>query len=215
MRRGFGLALLVVLIFVAWLFSRFGEDRQQARLSGQETDAGARLPDEVAGCLRTGDIILRESPGWVSGSIVAVLKEPRPFSHVGMLVREGDGWQVIHSISGRISSIDGLRMEPLPVFLKDALPGQVLISRLKWGDPDKMTAAAKDFLARKIPFDGFFDLTDTSAFYCSEFVYEVLKRSGTALWAPDTLPNGRPFLGFRRYYDEQFTELIYDAKAGY
>ncbi len=215
MSRRPGMVLLPALLFVAWSFLQPAGTNQQSRSSGQPSDLGARLPAEVAGCLQNGDIILRESAGWVSGSIVALLKEPRPFSHVGLLIMEDGRWQVIHSISGRISSIDGLRMEPLPGFLKDALPGQVLITRLKQGNPEKMTAAARAFLARKIPFDGFFDLKDTTAFYCSEFVYEVMKRSDAELWAPDTLPNGRLFLGFRRYYDDRFAELIYDPKAGY
>lgn len=169
----------------------------------------AKLPIIALQSLQNGDIILREGFGWVSQMIVRLLNEPIPVSHAGMLFWECGEWQVIHSVSGKISEVDGLRIEPLNVFLGNAQPETVLITRLKNCDPKKLKLAAIELLSRDVPFDHLFDLNDTSAFYCSEFIYHTMKQSQCPIWNTLIEDREKLVIGFEQLYDTTHVEIIY------
>lgn len=171
---------------------------------------GPVIPPGVYECLQSGDLILESGHSMLSRAIIRLLDEPRPFSHMGMLIWDQQEWKVLHTLSSEISEVDGLRMEPLVDFLKAAHPDHLLIVRLKGVSTVNFEQSAEYYLRRQVPFDRFFDLTDTSAFYCSEFIYHTMMRAGLPEIAPDTLRNGRVYIGFRHFYDDSLVEIIYD-----
>lgn len=179
-------------------------------LAGGPAVEGAAIPPGVYASLQSGDLILESGHSMLSRAIIRLLDEPRPFSHMGMLIGDQQEWKVIHTLSSEISEVDGLRLEPLVDFLKGAHPDHLLIVRPRGVKPDDLVQAAEYYLRRHVPFDRFFDLTDTSAFYCSEFIYYTMIRAGIPEIAPDTLRNGRVYIGFRHFYDDSLVEIIYD-----
>ncbi len=172
---------------------------------------GANIPIEVIPCFKNGDLILRTGYGLISNSIITVLNEPRAFSHVGILVLENGSWQVLHTLSGSVSEKDGIRSEPLDDFLEESRPKNLMVVRLKGGNPDTLICEAEMFRAAGIPFDQQFDLSDGSSFYCAEFVQNAMDRSGYPAWQVSTLPNGKNYLAFSHLYDKRYAEIIYDA----
>lgn len=181
-----------------------------SRLAGGQASEGAAIPPGVYASLQSGDLILESGHSMLSRAIIRLLDEPRPFSHMGMLIRDQQEWKVLHTLSSEISEVDGLRMEPLVDFLKEAHPDHLLIVRPRGLKSDDLVQSAEYYLRQQVPFDRFFDLTDTSAFYCSEFIYHTMIRAGLPEIAPDTLRNGRVYIGFRHFYDDSLVEIIYD-----
>ncbi len=173
---------------------------------------GAFIPEYILDCLRDGDLILEAGNTILSYTIIKLLNEPRPFSHIGMLVYREDSWQVLHTLSGDVSKTDGLRFEPLTDFLSDAHPANLMIVRPIGGNPDSLVAAAIELLSVNKPFDRYFDLIDSSELYCAEFIYHALRRAGYPAWTPDTLYNGQIYLGFRHWYKGGNGTVIYDAR---
>lgn len=171
---------------------------------------GVTIPSEVYECLQSGDLILESGYSMLSHAIIRLLDEPRPFSHMGMLLQDQSEWKVLHMLSSEISEVDGLRTEPLVDFLEEAHPDHLLIVRPRGLKANDLVQSAEYYLQQQVPFDRFFDLTDTSAFYCSEFIYHAMMRAGLPEITPDTLRNGRVYLGFRHFYDESLVEIIYD-----
>jgi len=172
---------------------------------------GTSIPEDTYACLQSGDLILRAGYGLFSNGIMAMLDEPRSVSHLGILVNEAGSWQVLHTLSGSVSSVDGLRLESLPLFLKESRPGALLVVRPKAGNAQDLICEAKKLMEAGIPFDEKFDLSDQSAFYCAEFVCYAMEKAGYPLWLPDTFPNGKPYLSFTHLYDERFVDIVFDG----
>lgn len=208
MKGEIGISVIAIPIIWAWLAgTRMAPDVAPAH----HTTAGATLPTELYVSLQSGDLILRGGYGLISNSIVYLLNEPRSISHVGILVKADGHWQVWHTLSGSVSEIDGPRSELLTDFLKQSRPDALLIVRPKGGDTGELLCQANLLLMAKIPFDQQFDLTDSKALYCAEFVRYAMQQAGYPAWLPATLPNGKPYLAFSHLYDERYAELIYEA----
>ncbi len=130
--------------------------------------------------LKEGDIILRQGYGFVSNSIVKLLSEDIPLSHVGIIVNnERQEFSVIHSLSQRVSDKDGIQQESLEMFVRNSRPGSLVVVRYKPAASNtqlqqSISFSATSYLEQNIPFDYGFDLDDASKFYCSELVARVL-----------------------------------------
>jgi hypothetical protein len=150
-----------------------------------ETTAPAtwqRLP------LETGQIIVNEHPGGVSMFLSLITERYEPFIHAGLIVFEDDGPYVYEAFGSFIplpwaSPNDrmggGVRRVPLESFL--ARGGIVAIYR----PPPSVDRAALAEFARahwraETPFDGRYDASDPSKFYCAEFVARGLEAAGSA-----------------------------------
>ncbi len=126
--------------------------------------------------LRDGDIILRRAYGLVSDIIVARLNETVPLSHCGIVVSDSAGsWQVIHSLSAKVSKANGMQQCSIDEFLQDSHPGSVTIARYKHGEGIQIAAWARHYLDKAIPFDYQYNHNDSAAFYCSELPWHILK----------------------------------------
>lgn len=118
-----------------------------------------------------GDVLLRKGNSIISDMIVTAFPEGRGMSHCGILVRQKGRWMVIHTISGRISEYDGIRINTVAEFVSGAHQGKILhVKPVFEIDRDLVSKEAFEHLARKAPFDHSFDLGETESLYCSELI---------------------------------------------
>ncbi len=177
----------------------------------EEAVSEVKISQEILDNFCEGDLILQQGQSWLSRAIIAIMNEPRPFSHIGMLTIENGEWQVLHTLSGAISNVDGPRLEPLRLFLQGSDHNKIMVLRLKESNPNTLITAAKYYMHEHVPFDMMFDLKDSSRFYCSEFIHHAMKRAGYSQWSPDTFSDGRTYLRYDKLYNGQLTEIIYDG----
>ena len=127
--------------------------------------------------LEDGDIVLKRGLGQVSVLIIKFLGEKIPLSHCGIIIKEAEQYFVIHSLAKEYSGIDGMQKTSLTYFLEDAQLKDTYFVRHKSPlKPRKQIAKkAADYLKEKVPFDYNFDNSDTTTFYCLEFLDHTLK----------------------------------------
>ncbi len=145
--------------------------------------------------VRTGQIVVSEQGSPNSMFLSLLVAENHPFVHTGIIVIERGIPQVYEAnghvqlsltnqpLTSRITG--GTRRIELGTFLTrnrfvalyDPPPG---------ADPDEMGRFAQASLVGQLPFDAFFDRTDPSRVYCSEFTALALAAGGVA--PPRTSP---------------------------
>jgi hypothetical protein len=130
--------------------------------------------------LEQGDIILRKGNNLVSDMIAMAFPEGDDMSHCGIIVKKQDSLFVIHTISGRISREDGIRINTLEDFVMHSHQNRYKIVRPKSNyNTEKAVNSAEQYLAQKVPFDNIFRMDNGNKFYCSEFVRQVLMDAGS------------------------------------
>ncbi|MDO9153958.1 MAG: YiiX/YebB-like N1pC/P60 family cysteine hydrolase [Paludibacter sp.] len=140
--------------------------------SSKTTDSSYYSTDSV----RSGDIILRKSYGLISEIIVAQLKDTIGISHCGIIVKNpSKEIKVIHSLSKKVSDVDGIQISTIEDFMNDSRIETVRVVRFRNDTTGKIAEQACWLLKRKIPFDEDFNLADTSALYCSELPIQIIK----------------------------------------
>ena len=126
--------------------------------------------------LQNGDIILRRSYGLVSDIIVTQLNDSVDISHCGILDKNVEGeFYVIHTLSKMVSNHDGMQSCSLEKFLNDSRPETVRVVRFRNKNSKKIADNARYYLKEKIPFDGNFNINDTTTFYCSELPIHIIR----------------------------------------
>jgi hypothetical protein len=143
--------------------------------------------------LRSGQIVLSESPYSTSFMFSLIPAEYHYFTHAAILVIDrGEPW--VYEMTGEISSFP-LYERPL-----DNINGKVLRRRLMdYAGPnlyveivepppgtnaERIAEYAREVYRRDVPFDPYFRFDDHRSLYCTEFV-ELALRSGGA--APNSL----------------------------
>jgi len=169
--------IFIVLFFIAfsaWLFLHIynsHSDREQAASNYHLTR------DEIP-LIHDGDIILRHGYGFVSDLIVERLGEVYDISHCAIACKDSDSIYVIHSVSQSLSPYDGVQSQKLEPFIHDSQENSVIIVRYKSKVPGKdgsnISRRAKQYLAKRIPFDHAFNINDSSEFYCQELPYKCI-----------------------------------------
>jgi hypothetical protein len=160
----------------------------------------ARLPDVPAlpalldvaplaqwqGGLRPGDLVFRRGNGLWSGYFAGASGDAGYFSHVGLLLREGGRWLVVHTEADDRTGIGGVRTDPLDQFLADAHGVAVVRPRLDQNQLARATKLARDPQWQAIPFDARFRLDDGGeAMYCTEWIQAlVLAATGEDIARP-------------------------------
>lgn len=174
-------------------FSRF--DRVQPGSNSIDTSS-----------LEEGDILLRRGRGFVSSMIAGV--SSHGVSHCGIVLKDGDNWMVVHSISGHISDRDGIRANTLPEFIQDALPGTLYHLKPRF-EIDRRTIAnlCGELLHRKIGFDHNFNLEDESELYCSELIRCVYLRSGMPDRFSYSFPGGKKVIDMGSFFDPELFKI--------
>jgi hypothetical protein len=145
--------------------------------------------------LRTGQIVVSEQGSPNSLFLSLLVAENRPYVHSGVIVLEnGSPW--VYEANGRVQPsfgrrpltervTGGVRRLGLGTFLGqnrfiaiyDPPPG---------ADPERIGRFAQDSYLAGLPFDAWFDRTDPSKVYCSEFTALALAAGGAA--PPQTSP---------------------------
>jgi len=126
--------------------------------------------------IRSGDIVLRKSFGLISEVVVAKLNDTLDVSHCGIIMKDSSGiFKVIHSLSKKVSDVDGIQICSLADFMNDSQLETVKIVRYKYGESYKIAEWAKSYLNREVPFDEQFNSKDTTALYCSELPILIIK----------------------------------------
>lgn len=131
---------------------------------------------EVA-LLEEGDIILRRGSGMVSDMIAKLLDEDYDLSHCGIVVQRDTTLYVVHAVSNNISEADGMQVHRLPEFIRQSQAGSVVVCRLRTTeDRSGIARDAIHYLQQAVPFDHYFNLADSSSFYCSELPWHIIRK---------------------------------------
>lgn len=161
------------------------------------------LPAEAMALLREGDIILRQGEGMLSRFIVRQLGDTVDISHCGILVREKDGWQVIHCLSLEVSDTDGVQRCSLDDFMSDCVAGSLYVVRCMADTLGCLVSRARYYLGAHKTFDHGFSLNDTTSFFCSELPYRILKDELHIEMSPPSV-----FLKFSSFFDPEHFRLV-------
>ncbi|MEM8696461.1 MAG: YiiX/YebB-like N1pC/P60 family cysteine hydrolase [Pseudomonadota bacterium] len=141
------------------------------------------------GRLQSGDLVFRAGRGWEADAVRTA--SFARFSHVGLIERtDGDAIFVIHAAPPEDGGHGIVERVPLAAFNDPGLASDIVFYRpsgMNDADRAATVAAARGFAARGIPFDAAFDLTDSSALYCTELVLDAFAAAGATirLAAPD------------------------------
>ena len=136
--------------------------------------------------MKEGDLAFRCGRGVFSQAVI-LADDKGLYSHIGIVVREGDAWKVVHAVPGEREGngdFDRVKMEDLEVFyspqrashgclVHTGITSDTLINRI--------CADAKIFARDSVRFDNNYDLTDSSEVYCTELVWRLYRRVGTDL----------------------------------
>ncbi len=130
-----------------------------------------------------GDLAFRCGRGIFSRAVLSA-DGSSVYSHVGIVVREGERWKVVHAVPGERESsrdFDRVKKEDLEIFFSHdkAYRGCLVHTGLPAGS--SVCKDALDFARDSIPFDNRYELEDSSAVYCTEFVWLLYRRAGIDL----------------------------------
>lgn len=144
--------------------------------------AGIVIPDEM---LRDGDIVFRQGIGLTS-HIVRIANGRGTYSHVGIVARGENGWQVIHAVPGEPEyegEEDKVKAEDIADFFS---PEKTACGAVMRVEADSMVAVraskhAYDIYSRNTLFDHRYDMSDTTQMYCTELVWFVYQKENVSL----------------------------------
>lgn len=168
--------------------------------------------------IQSGDILLRKGKGWLSHLMSQQLNERYPFSHVGIFYKVNDekAW-VVHSISNDYCS--GICTVPVENFVGEAVAGSFAVIRPKkdWINIALLQSKISAHLTQEpIDFDFYFDETDATKMFCSEFVWFLLQGVGLQKkdWNFCQIQN-KKVRGFSNFLDQNFFEFVYFPLSGF
>ncbi|MEE4178452.1 MAG: YiiX/YebB-like N1pC/P60 family cysteine hydrolase [Bacteroides sp.] len=183
----------------------------------EEQNPGYQLSQEELALLQPGDLILRQGFGVVSQAIREYLDEDIRVSHVALLSLDPkDGWQVVQSISQRVSKVDGVQKQDLPSFVSESETNSILVVRFKGyckepGLNLRVEEAGLKYLEQEVPFDHSFSLEDSTRFFCSELIWRIfLKEAGVDIFEKMNKDVRKERLQFASFFDPEHFEVIID-----
>jgi len=175
--------------------------------AGNRTDSLTAHP--VYALARPGYIILRQGNGMVSDFIARHYSQGHRVSHIGILTGTADTLMVVHAISSMLHTPGGVVCESLDSYIREADRGRIVLLCPAGADSlllQNTAAAAYAMYRRRIPFDSRFDVTDTTAVFCSELVDIVLQR----VYGKEA-PSGGDALGFGRFFNVLYFSVLLDT----
>lgn len=139
--------------------------------------------------LKTGQLVLTESPDTTSYAFVLIPKRFHPFTHVAVIVVE-NGEPFVYDITGSIKTI------PIRSRMMDNVTGKMyrrpffeyvapnlyaeVYDPPPGADPEKVGAFVKQKYAEGVEFDGHFDFGDHTKMFCTELVELAIRHAGGA-----------------------------------
>ncbi|MDD4848361.1 MAG: YiiX/YebB-like N1pC/P60 family cysteine hydrolase [Bacteroidales bacterium] len=145
---------------------------------GLDQKSSYPIPENL---LQDGDLVFRCGIS-VSSYAVRVADKIGSYSHVGMVVKETDGWHVIHIVNGEMEDTDGkeiIKNEPISRFFrKDRARAGIV---LRYDAPDsvlhQVVERAKTLSQQEIYFDAYYSLSDSTKLYCTELIYNIFQNA--------------------------------------
>lgn len=181
----------------------------------EDQNPSYQLSQEELELLQPGDIILRQGFGVVSQAISEYLDEEIKVSHVALLSQHTEGeWQVIQSISQRVSNTDGLQAQDLATFVSESETNSIVVVRFRGYETNlglnlRIEQAAMAYLEQKIPFDHSFSLEDSTRFFCSELIWRLyLNEAGVDIFEKMDKNVRRERLRFASFFDPDYFKVI-------
>ena len=149
-------------------------------------DGGTLAPALPFDRMREGDLVFRCGEGIVSRAVLSV-EEDGVYSHVGILVRDGDAWKVVHAVPGEKEhpgDFDRVKAEAPERFLAPDRARAGALVHCGLSDPAvlaRIRETALGWARDNVPFDDDFDIADSSRLYCTELVWRLYRRAGIDL----------------------------------
>lgn len=161
--------------------------------------------------LQAGDLIYRLGDGVYSAYFKDFSGKEKRYSHVGVLAKTGagDALCVVHAEANELTGQGNVRTESLPAFLKGA--NVYAVYRLKKEEKIRLAIAdqALIYCHRSVPFDLEFDVSDSTAFYCTELIMHCVNiAAGENLIQPATLVRGKKFVAIDDTYLHDWIQAI-------
>lgn len=199
----FLLIFLIIIISLAILRGALSNNNEDDNVSSGLIQEDLSLLDSLL--FESGDIILRQGTSFVSSFIARSFPGSHEMSHCGILVEDNGIWKVIHSISGQISELDGIRIETAQTFMQRAFKDKVILVKPKFTiDRKLITQEAWNYLILKVAFDHEFNLSDSSKLYCSELVRAVYLDAGSEdIFIYKNLA-GKKLIDLTSFFDENY-----------
>lgn len=156
------------------------------------------IPSQLGLPLRTGQIVLSEAPGPYRLLFGLGTLHFWRFTHSALLVvHEGEAF--VYDFAGEYKPVfarspaagirGGLRKTPLWEYVRAHLYVEIVEAPLKPGrqelDRARVLQRLRAIERAKLPFDAAWDLEDHHAYFCTEFLAEVLGPAGAAIPALD------------------------------
>lgn len=155
----------------------------QAIVSGCcNNDRYINIPSEI---LHEGDIAFRRGNSFVSQAVLYGDVDGR-YSHVGIIVKIGNEWHVVHAVPGEHEyddDIDRVRIATIKEFFapKNAERGAIMRFPLSNKDASEISVKAIELAKRHIPFDHNYRLDNQSQLYCTELIQHLFNSIGINL----------------------------------
>lgn len=167
--------------------------------------------------LKTGDLVFRKGKGLISTMFGMTSTAPEQFSHVGMIAVEDEGTFVYHMIGNTVPAKGGCKRETLESFCNPNQNSRIAFYRLSI--LKKYQHSIKEQLqavyASGIQFDEKFELRDKGPLYCSELIYNLVKKS-SHIALPLSYHQHTPYVALDNLYNNSFaiklTDINYSKK---
>ena len=141
----------------------------------QEGECG--IPQEQ---LRTGDLAFRCGYGIMSRAVTSV-EDEGIYSHVGIVVRDGGRWKIVHSVPAEGGGESVAKAEDIDLFFLPERARRGCLVHTGVRDTLQLAELALRYAMDSVRFDHRYDLADSSEVYCTELVWRVYRRVGMDL----------------------------------
>lgn len=136
--------------------------------------------------LRSGDIVFRRGMSIESEMVVLTNPGDALYSHIGLVVKKGDGWYIVHAVPNEPDyegDYDRVKMEPVKSFFRGNKAVRGAVVRVDCSDSiaNNVERHALDLCQRGTAFDEKYDLDDTTKLYCTELIDFLYRCEGIDL----------------------------------
>ena len=142
-----------------------------------------RIPFDIE-IIKTGDLIFRQGRGIFSDIFRNIGETDSPFSHVGIVYKDGNDIFVIHTEANELTGVGFAKKEKLSDFISNSNSVTYDFYRIddfRSARIQSVLEAALKYVNDKIPFDTDFNLRGNDKLYCTELVYKAFKSAGINL----------------------------------
>lgn len=144
-------------------------------------EESARI-DTLTHYLEEGDIVFRKGEGLVSRAVVSNDIGGK-YSHIGMVVRDGDSLKIAHAVPGEPdyeNDFDRVKCDAISTFFSQKYAVNGAITRLPLTQEQKsiLSREALQKVKQKTKFDHNYNLNDTTKLYCTEFIQLIYSKVG-------------------------------------